>query len=267
MPQYVPLQPSVHRHAGFQRAQDVYHATHDQYAPLLLDELAHVLPYMPLCFIPHAEDSQRFRLVGLQGLQANQNLYLHPTSHKWLVGYTPAHYRGYPFALGTDPTTGKSVLCIDKLSGLFHESIGPGVVAFFNDNGQPAKTVTDTLAFLKAFEAGKQRTQAAVDALTQHGLIDAWPISLQQGEETHQLSGMYRINGEALQQLSDEALGALQRSGALQLAYAQQLSQPQLKHLAKLATVHARAGDVAANESLDELFGEGDDDFTFDFDS
>lgn len=268
MPHYVPLQPSVHRHAGFQRAQDVYHAAHDRFAPLLLDELAQVLPYMPLCFIPHTGDSTRFQLVGLQGLHDNQNLFLHPKSHKWLVGYTPACYRAYPFGLVTDDNTGKQVLGFDMNSGLLRESLdAPRAVAFFDENNQPAQTLKDTLAFLKALEEGKQRTQQAVDALAEQGLIQPWPVALQIGEEKETLAGLYRIDAEALQQLSDEALGKLNRVGALQLAYAQLFSQPQLKHLGKLASVHARAGDMAANDNLDELFGEGDDDFTFDFDS
>ncbi|MBZ0329354.1 SapC family protein [Halomonas sp. ANAO-440] len=265
MPHYVPLQPSVHRHAGFQRAEDLYHAAHERFAPILVDELAQVLPYMPLCFL-HLGD-QGFQLVAVQGLEANRNLFVHPTTHKWLVSYTPACYRGYPFGLRKEEHTGKAVLCFDTSSGLMHEPIGPNDIPFFDEQGQPGQPLKDTLTFLKAVEEGQGRTQAAVDALAGHGLIETWPVTLQRDDEKKSLPGLYRIAAKALQELPAEALAELNALHALQLAHAQLFSQSQMKHLAKLQRLHAQFGDTPASDNLDELFGEGDDEFRFDFDS
>lgn len=265
MPKYVPLQASLHRDAGFQRAQDVDHAANDRFAPVLIDELAQVLPYMPLCFIRQGD--QGFQLVAMQGLHANKNLFVHPTHHKWLVGYTPACYRGYPFALGQDENTDQTVLCFDMNSSLYRESPVTGDITFFDEQGQPTQAIKDTLDFLKAVQKGLRRTQVAVDALADHGLIETWPVTLQTEGDKQSLPGLYRIDAKALQELPAEALGELNALHALQLAHAQMFSQAQLKHLAKLQRVHAQVGDTPASENLDELFGEGDDEFSFDFDS
>jgi hypothetical protein len=54
------------------------------------------------------------------------------------------------------------------------------------------------------------------------------------------------VDEKALNQLSAEALQALQQSGALQLCYCQLLSMQHLQTLGKLAQAHQEAEQMAA---------------------
>jgi len=266
MANYVQLTSSAHKGAGFRRAQNVQHARNDRHAPVLIDELAQVLPYMPLCFIKQSAD--RFQLVALQGLDEQKNLFLKPGTHKWVSGYTPACYRGYPFALGRDAATDQSVLCFDLDSGLLRENPSDDDVPFFDAAGEPSQAVKDTLEFLQATEISRQRTQAAVDQLSAAGLIKEWRVELKTQDKQIVIDCLFMIDEAALQALQSDSLQTLHKANALPVAYAQLFSLPQVKHLAKLKRFHDHY-DESMDQKVDfeKLFDGKDDMFKFDLDS
>jgi len=267
MPKYEPLSSSAHVSAGFQRARDYSHAAADRVAPIIIDEVAHLIPYMPLGFIEEPGEKPRYKLVAIQGVDTESNLYVHPTSHKWLTGYTPACYRAYPFALGVDENAQKHVLCFDKLSGLLREPAGSQDIAFFDEAGNPSKEVSDTLEFLKKREMGFRRTSRAVDSLSHYGLLEPWPMAIQKDSGKTNIQGLYRINNEKLLQVEPVALKELNITGALQIAYAQLFSMPQIKHLQKLAQLHDTVEPSLESGELDSFFdNDGEDNITFNFD-
>ncbi|MGS2745211.1 SapC family protein [Halomonas sp. LS-001] len=267
MTRYEPLRSSQHASAGFQRARDYSHAAQDRVAPVLIDELAYLIPYMPLGFVGDSEEASSYKLVAIQGLDAAVNLYVHPASQKWLTGYTPAFYRAYPFALGVDESAKRHVLCFDVLSGLLRESAGPQDTAFFDDQGNPTQAVKDTLEFLNNREVGLKRTNQAVEVLNRHSLLEPWPITIQKDKGKTDVKGLRRINSKKLLDLTSEALAELNACGALQIAYAQLFSMPQLKHLQKLAQLHGTVEPSLESGELDSFFdNDEDDDLTFNFD-
>lgn len=267
MTRYEPLRSSEHTNAGFQKARDYSHAATDRVAPVLIDEIAYLIPYMPLGFVVKSAETPSYNLVAIQGLDTETNLYVHPTSHKWLTGYTPACYRAYPFALGVDESADRHVLCFDMLSGLLRENAGPEDTAFFDSHGKPAQAVLDTLEFLKNREAGLKRTNKAVDALSRYDLLEQWPIAIQKDEGKTNVQGLYRVDNKKLSTLTPEALHELNACGALQVAYAQLFSTPQIKNLQKLAQLHGSMAPPLENGELDAFFdNEDEDDFTFNFD-
>lgn len=268
MARYKLLRSTDHANAGFQRARDYSHAVADRVAPVLIDELAHLIPYMPLGFVGGSESTSDYKLVAIQGLDTAVNLYVHPTSHKWLTGYTPACYRAYPFALGGGDGEEKRALCFDTLSGLLREPAGPQDIAFFDDQGVPTQAVRDVVDFLKNREMGLKHTQAAVNALSQHAVIEPWPIVIEKEGVKTKIQGLYKINKNKLLQLSPKALEELNLSGALKIAYAQFFSMPQFKHLQKLAQLHGTVEPALESGELNSLFDDdNENDFTFDFDS
>lgn len=266
MADYQALQRPQHATAGVTPAPDLGHAAHDRAAPVLLDEVPQLLPYMPLGFIRDATRPAGFTLIVLQGLDSSRNLYLHPVTAKWLTGYVPACYRGYPFALGKDASSGRQVLCIDQDSGLLRDPAEPGDIPVFGPDGEPSQSMRDTLAFLQAREAGLARTQQAVDALDRHGLIEPWPLSVEQAEGKTALQGLHRIKQGALSALTGDALAELNGCEALKLAYAQPFSMPRLSHLQKLSRLHSTTEADGQGDNIDALFEAGDEDIHFDFD-
>ncbi|MCQ4322411.1 SapC family protein [Pseudomonas stutzeri] len=95
-------------------------------------------------------------------------------------------------------------------------------------------------------------------------VIAPWPDTIQQAAGIR-IEGLHMIDERALAQLDDTAFLALRNAQALPIAYAVNFSIQQTHLLARLARLNP--GSVAAPANLDALFGEGDDELSFDFDS
>lgn len=208
-------------------------AAGDALCPLVAQELPKAILSMPIGFM--AEDDH-FVPVAVQGLAAGQNLLVAPDG-RWLASYIPAPYRGYPFRLAMTEQ-GEQVLCIDEASGLISESAGE---PFFNEDGAPAKSVLDILAFFNQIEANRQLTHGICAVLQQHGLIQPWPITVQGEHGEQKVEGLFRIDEAALNALTTESLAEVRNAGGLTVAYCQLLSMQHLSTLGTLAQAHAEA--------------------------
>ncbi|MDV7395813.1 SapC family protein, partial [Arthrospira platensis SPKY1] len=116
MPRYEPVAASTHATQRWQRYSSHAFAATDAVAPLVVQELPKACMHLAIAFIPQGE---HFTPVAVLGLQPGQNLFVTPDG-RWLGGYTPAAYRGHPFALANTPN-GQQVLCVDADSGLLHD--------------------------------------------------------------------------------------------------------------------------------------------------
>jgi len=201
--------------------------------PVVVAELAKLVPAMPLGFVK-TEDT--FQLVAITSLQPDTNLFVTPDGN-WIGDYVPTAVRASPFQLVKPQDREESVLCFDESSGLLVDA-GQGE-AFF-DEDEPSQAVKDILNFLSETEKSRVLTQQLVDALQAADLIQPWPLNLQQGEQTVPIEGLFRIDESALNTLPENTFLSLRRIGALPLAYAQLLSMNQLGVLQKAAEVQAR---------------------------
>jgi hypothetical protein len=113
-----------------------------------------------------------------------------PPNGRWLGGYIPAEFRGYPFRLIPEQSSGQHVLCFDKDSGQLSEQPQADGEAFFDAEGKLSPSMQKVMNFLKQCEHSRQLTQNAVDALARHGLITPWSIKLNAGEaDTNEVNG------------------------------------------------------------------------------
>ena len=241
--------------------RDGYHFTKgQQVVPVVLAELGKLMPHYTLGFVKEQEAYVPVALIGLgQG-----NLYLHPEG-KWLGSYVPAALRGYPFRLAKQEE--QTVLCIDQ-EQLTDE---PSAKPLFDEEGQLASSVAQTIEFLQKCEENRQLTAACVGKLAAAGVIEPWPLQIGRGEgqEPLQVNGLHRISEQALNALDAETLHGL-RGGPLSLTYAQMLSTHQLSQLTQRAELLAKvAGAQDVPENLDSVLDGADDDdeLMFDFDS
>lgn len=270
MPNYVALNKTDHLFAGWQKSDSMAFAAKDMVVPVLLEELPHLLPTMPLAFInqPDKEGKPKFVLVALLSIQPGSNLFLHPLG-RWLSGYVPAAYRGYPFRLLPDQN-GKMLVCFDKDSQLFRDEPMPGEEVFFGSNGELSETTKKLTKFLELCEKNRILTQSVVDQLAENGVITEWDINVSNSEGQKQpLKGLFKIDEEKLRNLDAENLAILMKFGCISVAYAQLLSQHRLSVFAKLYQLRQEIEKQQATSSsevnVDELFGEGSDTLNFDF--
>jgi hypothetical protein len=225
MNSWVALSRSDHAKSHWQARNGYEHAARMQVIPILLAELAKLVPHYVLGFVKNNDDS--YQAAALVGLGGDRNVYV-TNDAKWLCDYIPAGIRGYPFSLYYNDD-GKSIICIEES----HLSADPGLPRLFKDNGELETEAAEILNFVNQRDANRQVTDKAVADLADTGLIEPWPISIGRGEgqEPLSISGFYRISEDKLNNTAALSFTRLRKSGALPLAYAQLFSMAQLGQL------------------------------------
>lgn len=245
MPRYQALSQTTHSGLRFQRYTSYAFAAQDAVAPLVQQELVKACMQMPVAFIQQGE---HFCPAAVQGFLPGKNLWV-GADGRWVGGYVPAVYRSHPFALLPNEA-GQMLLCVDADSGLLHASQGE---TLFDAEGSPTQAVKDVLGFLEQVARNRQATQAICAVLAQHQLIQPWPLQIQTAQGEQAITGLFRIDEAALNQLEAPALKTLQACGALAMAYMQLLS---MQHMEKLAQ-QARRGSPTLGASQPSAVGKG----------
>ena len=234
MPNFVALSRNLYAGKRWQRHSSYRFAAQDAVIPLVAQELPKAVMSLPVGFIAVGES---FVPVAVQGLAPGQNLFV-ALDGRWL-----GDYRGYPFRLAY-AENGQQVLCFDQDSGLIGD--GPAGEPFFNEDGSPTQGVTEVMNFLMQIQANRDGTARSCALLQQHGLIQPWPLKVQEAGGERAVGGLFRVDEAALNALPAEALVALRDAGALVLAYCQLLSMQHLPKLGLLAQAHAQTRAKAA---------------------
>jgi len=198
--------------------------------PILLEEVGRSVLSFPLVFVKQGEN---FFFSALLGLMPGENLFL-ADDGRWLGNYVPALIRAYPFLLlRTDEN--KLALAIDE----DHLSDGEGVPLFEGETF--SKETQEVLRFLIEIERGKMVTANACRRLSELDLLEPWNIRIRtQGGETS-IEGVFKVNENRLNSLSEEEFMSLRKIGALPLIYGQLFSMGNLSLLGKLAQMKYRA--------------------------
>ena len=141
MPRYELITKTGYAAQGWRRYDSYAFAAADAVAPLVVQELAKACMSLPIAFL---QQNDAYVPHAVQGLEPGRNLFV--VNGKWVAPYTPAVYRGYPFALAQGEGD-QLHLCIDMDSALV--GAGEGFdQQFFDDAGEAAQPVKDALNFL-----------------------------------------------------------------------------------------------------------------------
>jgi hypothetical protein len=230
-------------------------------APLVMQELPKAVMSLPIGFIAQP---QGYGLVAVQSLNPGRNLYVNADG-RWLGGYVPAAYRGYPFALANTPD-GQQVLCIDEDSALLLDAAQPEQgEPLFGEDDQPAEPVRKVLDFLQQVAANRARTATLCAHLADQGLIQPWPLTVKTADGERPVEGLHRIDETALNALAPDPFEALRQAGALPLIDCHLLSMQHVALLGTLAKHHAQAQHQPRLDP-DAFFG-AEDSLSFDWDT
>ncbi len=256
----VPVTRERHQAFRWYRFRNYEFARHLSVVPIVGPELARVALSMPCAF---ALERDSYVPVALVGVEQNFNLFVGADS-RWLVGYVPAILRVHPFSLR--PTgDGEQVLCVDETYcsavGIFDES--EVSESFFADDGRLTPVLSGILEFLSQLEVSRRATIQATQAVAEHQLLQAWPISISLPSGQRKIEGAFRIDEVALNSLSADALMDLRDRGGLVLAYTQLLSMQNIETLVELAKVHEKALRSATEHTSNVSDLKGDLDLSF----
>ncbi len=259
MTNWIPLSTTTHATKHYIPRKDYSFAADQQVVPILIEEIPKLLPHFNLCFI---YEQNTYHPVVLTSLGGNTNLYINHDG-KWLAPYIPAYLRTHPFRMITSEDN-KNLMCIlddyltDQSNGL----------PIFDEQGNLTQPVQDIFDFLHKCDRSLQATKSACALLDKAGVIEKWPLQIQQqeGQEPLKINGLYKISEKALNELDGKTFAGLRGNGALALAYAQIFSMNQINQLTELSKYHARlkaTQQQKANINPEEIFGD-DDKISFD---
>jgi len=253
MSKYQAVSKSAYASLRWKRYDNYHFAALDAVAPLVVQELPKACMALPVAFI---QQDGKFIPAAVQGLQPGQNLFV-AADGRWIGPYTPATYRGYPFALANAENE-QLVLCVDADSGLVGEE---HTERFFDDSGEPSQSVKDVLNFLHQVRTNRELTVRLCAALDAEGLIQPWPITLKSEQGEQAVEGLYCIDEAKFNSLDAEALHRVHQSGALPVVYCQLLSMQHLQTLGQLTEAHAQAKAQSQTAQLTTGNGELNLDF------
>ena len=235
MPEFVAITPERHAKKRLKNTADYAFASELNIIQLIGSELSKTVSAMPIGFI---RQEVGYQLVAFTSLEDGLNLYVTPDG-KWLGPYIPAALRAYPFRLAKQEKSDTSILCINEASGLVSENMEEGY-AFFDDQNEPTQEINEILSLLSKIEANLAVTQASVTALDHAGLIAPWELNLLDGEDAVPVTGLFKVDEDALNNLDDEAFLTLRKAGGFAIAYAQLLSMNQLAVLERLGKLRGQ---------------------------
>lgn len=187
------------------------------------DEFRNVQTYYPIVF--QKDEQGDFHPVALFGLQPGQNLFLE--GPRWDAHYIPLSVEREPFLIGRSPNGAEVHIDLD------HPRVGTesGQALFF-EHGGATEFLEHVSTVLGMLHTGVQGTQAFIEGLLKHELLESFVLDLQLDEETHnRFTGYYTINEDRLRGLDAGALGELSEAGHLLPAFMALASMTHLRDL------------------------------------
>jgi hypothetical protein len=250
---------SASQHAGkaWRRYQNYAHAEAFPMVQVLQSEALVAAAAMPLAFF---QQQDAYLLVAPLSLPPiGRNAFVEPSTGKWLGSYIPVTFRIYPFSFLKPAQGGEPVFCIDEEAGLLDAASGGEPL--FDAEGKPTPASQETIQLAGFVEQHRQVTVAATAALAAAGLLVPWDLKLVVDGRERGVAGLHHVDHERLAALDGESLARLHQVRALDIAYAQLVSEGRVADLQGLTTqlessrVAADARRVVGTQSLDSVFG------------
>lgn len=257
------LSPSQHANHVWIRSQDYRYAANHQFYPLVGAEFGKACLAFPIAFL---QDDGRFFPIALLGLNKEHNLFVN-SQGQWLGDYIPAQLRTHPFELALSADR-KTLLCFDAASELVRPEAaarGERFTRIFDRDGQLAPELKQLVSFYEQIQTNKELTYAACKRLVDYDLLAPWELQAwdRVNQTPYTLSGLYRVDEKALEDLPLEQLADLKNKGVLTFIYSHLISTHLVERLEKLHEQHEKErvqNEQTANINLDQLFGEEEDD-------
>jgi hypothetical protein len=198
--------------------------------PVVLGELANLLPYYPVAFTTGPNPS----MIALLGARNEENLYIGPNG-EWdpSVPYIPAYLRRYPFIMMEMPD--KQHALSAELDPEFFGSEGETLFA----DGKPTKIAQAALQFCAEFQQAFDVTRSFSEAVLQTGI-------LRNKRTTFTLAGGSKINLIGFSAADEEALDELDNRTTNTFRKKHWLG-PLYLHMASLVHLNSFPGRIAAN--------------------
>ncbi len=224
----IPVNNELHANLKVKNEVHLGFITDQQIVPVVVHEFALAATNYPLFFVKNSETGQ-FQSVAMMGLKQGENLFVE--DGEWQGTHIPGVVHNYPFKLlATDEEASQIMLALDHDSDLVSEEEGEPL--FDADNKETPFMEARKRAVIQYFESGHV-TDNFVAQIVEFDLLVPRSLTVKvDGEETN-LDGMYFVDEQKLNELSDEDFMTLRKRGFLTLIYSHLVSLHQIQSLVR----------------------------------
>ena len=222
--------------------------------PVYFHEINQLACEYPLCFTLN-DETVDFRLISTVSREQGSALIRQDGS--WVGRYVPSYLRHYPFFAFSDKAEKSSIFVEDESPRL---SLTDGVPLF--NNSEPTEILDQIVEDLRNILGFAKKTQIILEALKKFNLITPWePKIMTSSDQEIIISGIYRIDENALNELSSDAWNELREMNAFPMIYGQLFST---HNLTKLIMYQNMKLKYSAREKLDVALSTEGENINFD---
>lgn len=191
------------------------------YVPIVYAEMTDAAREYPIVFLDDSDG-----VFVLTGTQSGVNAYVTDTG-AWRAAYVPALLQSYPLVLVPDPKKmGSFVLVADMASAQINSPEGDSLFI----QGQPSLLLQQRLQLLESTKQAELLTQQFVQRLRQLDLLVQQAIRIERDNQVSQLTGIWIVDENKLNNLPDSEFSQLRKQGVLPFIYAHLLSLANLRN-------------------------------------
>tara|TARA_R110001592_G_scaffold328458_1_gene610058 strand:+ start:19121 stop:19885 length:765 start_codon:yes stop_codon:yes gene_type:complete len=229
MKKLTELTPQQHQNLRLANDSAIQFAHQQNIMNLRVSEVSQTACSMPIVYVRDGNNGQ-WVLTAFTSFEQGSNLFVE--QGKWTALHTPTNMQTFPFFLMMSPDDPQRyTIGIDEQHGVFSATTGQ---AIFETNGKASLHLSRVKALLESDINNDLQTQAFNQHISQLGLLRPISILIQyQDGSTPSLSGLFTIDEDKLQTLSQEALFELHQKGYLAPLQAMLMSLFQLNALIK----------------------------------
>jgi len=224
-----PIDNKKHANVKVKQDPSLSHTKNNHLVPVSVFELAKVQQEYPVAFIKD-EQTGRFHLVALLGLKPEENLYYNEQG--WNASYIPQQLMFYPFSLTENNNNEQHVLCLNFDSDRVSETQGEPL---FNAPGQGSEFLEKINKAIGDSINQFHTTKAFVEKLAELELLAQQSLSIRlKGQDEFNLTGLYVIDENKLNNLSNEKYLELKTLGYMGPIYACMFAMHNVANLVKM---------------------------------
>jgi len=176
--------------------------------PISFSEIGPASRDYPVAF-SSGDGGKTFTLTAILGLQQHQNMFLMADGYWDRRVYVPAYVRRFPFCMARVTRDGEvqseRVVCVED------SAISANGDELFDEQGEALPVWSRIQDFVAEYERDLMRGEQFCDDLASYGLLEPISVTAELGEFKMELSGLHRVNRDALNALTEDALRALMK--------------------------------------------------------
>ena len=252
----IPISKENHSDWSYVGLPHYKHTLKDSIVPIVIAEIGRLVSNNPIVFI---ENDGILNLYSLQSLLPENNLMI-DNEGLWLGKYIPARYRSLPFVLASNSNNEdkkEKILCFVEDFKCVAKNFETESTKIFEKENELSDEMNKVFEFLQSIEQNEILTQNALKSIQEMNIIEDWSLSLKLKDGEKKMTGLKKIDADKLRNLSPDNLEKLNKTGGLDICFANIFSLNNVEILKNLilekAQISENKKDKQANKSLRDI--------------